>query len=37
LIHVVGEPSEELDADVWNITNHFEVISFQPLQDNAQQ
>ena len=32
LVHVIGEPQEELDTDVWDTTQKFEVID---LKTNA--
>jgi hypothetical protein len=30
LVHVIGEPQEELDTDVWDTTQKFEVVFIQP-------
>ena len=32
LVHVIGEPQEELDTDIWDVTGKFEVID---LKTNA--
>lgn len=32
LVHVIGEPQEELDTDVWDVSQRFEVID---LKTNA--
>jgi hypothetical protein len=29
LVHVIGEPQEELDTDVWDTTQKFEVIDLK--------
>ena len=33
LVHVIGEPQEELDTDVWDTTQKFEVTSIQPTNN----
>jgi hypothetical protein len=30
LVHVTGEPTEELDTDIWDLREQFEVLEIAP-------
>lgn len=33
LAHVVGQPQEQLDTDIWDVSRHFEVLLCIPFQE----
>ena len=33
LVHVIGQPIEELDTDVWDVRQKFEVLDIAPIKE----